>query len=349
MTADPLVCPARDAGQILSEAAAVTGPALRDAVARLPERIRRPVGVHFGWWDTDGGPLPAGVAQGKAVRPALVLGACAAVGGDRLAGAAAAVSVELVHNASLLHDDIIDGDRTRRGRPALWAQMGVPAAILAGDALFFLATQVIAGAPPPLDTSRAVALLTASVQELIEGEYADTLLEDQAGVVLEEVQAVAAGKTGALMAAACALGALSGGGTEQQVAHLRAFGAHLGLAFQIADDLLGTWGDPQRTGKPAGSDLATRKKTLPVAAALSCAGKAAAELHDLYAAQNRLSTQEVARAVRLVEKAGGRSWAEREAELHTARALEHLHAAHPCPGPAQELTALAHLVTTRDQ
>ncbi|MFD0385834.1 polyprenyl synthetase family protein [Streptomyces stramineus] len=271
-------------------------------------------------------------------------------GGSRSAGVAAAVAVELVHNASLLHDDIIDGDLTRRGRPTLWARMGVPAAVLAGDALFFLAVHVLATAQPPMDTSAGVAVLTASVQELIEGEYTDTLLEGEGGTgaSLKEVQAMAAGKTGALMAAACALGALAGGGDEPRVAHLRAFGAHLGAAFQLVDDLLSIWGDPQRTGKPAGSDLAARKRSLPIAAALGADDPAAQQLRALYACPGPLSSAEQELTARLVEQAGGRAWARHECERHTRQALERLHGARPEPGAGAELTALARLLTTRD-
>ncbi|MDO0930770.1 polyprenyl synthetase family protein [Streptomyces sp. DG2A-72] len=326
----------------------MTGPVLREAVSRLPRRIRHPAGVHFGWWDTEGTELSAVTAKGKGVRPALALGGCAAVGGSQAAGASAAVVVELVHNASLLHDDVLDGDRIRRGRPALWAQMGVPAAVLTGDALFFLATQVMATASPSLDTSAGVALLTASVQDLIEGEYADSLLVNETGASLEEVQAMAAGKTGALMAAACALGALVGGGDGERVAHLRAFGAHLGAAFQLVDDLLGIWGDPQRTGKPVGSDLAARKKTLPVVAALGADGPAAHRLRALYARSGPLSTAEQELAARLVEQAGGRAWARSECEQHTAQALEHLHSGRLEPSAVEELIVLARLLTNRD-
>jgi geranylgeranyl diphosphate synthase type I len=153
MTAGPLIRPTREVGQVLSDAAAVTEPGLREAVSRLPERIRHPVGEHWGWWDSSDRPLQG--RAGKTMRPALALLACEAVGGQTAAGVPAAVAVELVHNASLLHDDLIDGDRLRRGRPAVWAELGMPAAVLAGDALFFLAVQVLSQAPPPSTTASA--------------------------------------------------------------------------------------------------------------------------------------------------------------------------------------------------
>ncbi|MGV9884461.1 polyprenyl synthetase family protein [Streptomyces sp. NPDC003006] len=345
MTAEPLMRPVREVGQVLSDAVSVTGPGLREAVSRLPERVRRPVGVHLGWWDSSGRPLQG--RAGKMMRPALALLACEAVGGETAAGVPAAVAVELVHNASLLHDDLIDGDRLRRGRPAVWSEMGTAAAVLAGDALFFLAVQVLDQGPPSLRATEAREL-TGAEQELIEGEYADIQMENTVGPSVEEVQATAAGKTGALVAAACALGALAGGGDEHRVTHLRAFGAHLGAAFQLVDDLLGIWGDPRRTGKPVGSDLAARKKSLPVAAALGADGPAAHQLRELYAGPGPLSPAEQELAARLVEQAGGRAWAKKEGERHTRLALERLHAAGPEPVAGAELVALARLFTARD-
>ncbi|MET8450863.1 polyprenyl synthetase family protein [Streptomyces sp. NPDC005209] len=336
---------ARTARQVLAEAGAVTLPALRQAVDGLPGRIRHLVGVHFGWWDLTGAPSAGN--DGKALRPALALLAGTAAGGGPETGVPAAVAVELVHNASLLHDDIIDQDRLRRGRPALWVQLGVPAAILAGDALFFLATRVLAETPPPLGEA-AAGQLTAAVQQLIDGEYADILLESRAAVSVAECEAMAAGKTGSLIAAACGLGALAAGADEERVGHLRAFGTHVGVAFQLVDDCLGIWGDPVRTGKPAGSDLAARKKSLPIAAALGSGGAAGEELRSLYARPEPLSPAEVARAADLVAATGSLTWAVEQADQHIQRAMDRLNAADPDPTAAAELIALTQFVTGRD-
>lgn len=163
----------RDCATILTHAATAVGPLLRSRVHALPPQVRHAAGLHFGWWTDDGTVLDHPGVH-KSVRPALVLLCCRAVGGDADAARAAAVAVELVHNASLLHDDIIDRDLLRRGRPALWAAKGVPAAILAGDALFFSAIQTLADAP---GAGRAVPVLLSAVQALIEGEYLDTLMK----------------------------------------------------------------------------------------------------------------------------------------------------------------------------
>jgi geranylgeranyl diphosphate synthase type I len=304
--------------------------------------------AHFGWpatMDADGLVSPGG---GKALRPALVLLCCQAMGGQEAAGLPAAVAVELLHNASLLHDDIIDGDRTRRGRPALWATAGVPAAILTGDALLFLAIQTLAQTGGPLLTT-GVEVLIGAAQQLISGEYADVLLAEQTTAQLKETQAMAQAKTGALIAMACRLGALAAGADIRRVEHFGAFGALVGEAFQLTDDLLGIWGDPIQTGKPVGSDLRARKKSLPVSYALASAGPAGRELAELYARPTPLTDEEVAHAARLVEEAVGREWSEHRAVRRTTQALRFLEAAQPEPVVAQEITELVSLLTRRDR
>jgi geranylgeranyl diphosphate synthase type I len=336
----------RSAHQVLADTRVLSQTPLRKAVGRLPEVMHSVVSAHFGWPVNDTAP-PAVSSGGKAVRAALALLVCEAVSGDATAGMPAAVAVELVHNASLLHDDIIDKDRLRRGSPAVWVAHGVPAAILAGDALFFLGVRVLATAPGQLGRT-GVNILTKALEELIGGECTDTLLEQRSAFGLEECEAMARSKTAALLAASCALGALAGEAGTQRTGHLRDFGTDLGMAFQLIDDLLGIWGDPQLIGKPTGSDLRSRKKSLPVAFALASGSDAAHELARLYSSDRSLSDQEVQLAAELVEAAGGRIWARRQAEYYAARALENLGKAEPNPAPASELAALTRLITSRD-
>lgn len=339
---------ARGVQQILADVGEQMFSPLRQAVDGLPKRIRYAAGVHFGWWDATGTPHAGSI--GKAVRSALALLACEAVGGNPAAAVPAAVAVELLHNASLLHDDIIDSDRLRRGRPALWTQLGIPAGILAGDALFFLAIQVLADTQPSLSSAGLAELLPA-VQELIDGEYAETLMKTCSEVSVAEGEAVATAKTGPLTAAACALGALAAGADADRVRHLRAFGMHLGAAFQLTDDLLGILGDPERTGKPVGSDLQARRMSLPVLAALNVDNSAGRELARRYSQCDRPSPdpEGLDHLVYLVQEAGGCTWAAAQAQRHIASGLDRLHAANPEPTAATELTALAHFITTRDR
>ncbi len=273
-----------EAPVILEGARRSVDPELRAAIDSLPGSMRRIALYHFGWEHADG--TPAAGNAGKAIRPALVLAAATALGGERArAGAlrARAAAVELVHNFTLLHDDVMDRDTTRRHRPTAWTVFGDADAILAGDALQALALRLLAVDPHPA-AQAAAARLADCVVELCEGQHADTAMEKRAPaeVTLDEVLVMAEAKTGALLGCACAVGALYAGASAEDVEALDAFGRQAGLAFQLIDDVIGIWGDPGRTGKPAGADLAVRKKSLPVVAALTSGTPAAAELAELY-------------------------------------------------------------------
>ncbi|MFI2644739.1 family 2 encapsulin nanocompartment cargo protein polyprenyl transferase [Streptomyces sp. NPDC018610] len=335
-----------DAAVILDRARASVDPELRSAVASLPASMRRIASYHFGWEHADG--TPAAGNAGKAIRPALVLAAAHAIGGPRArTGAArAAAAVELVHNFTLLHDDVMDRDTTRRHRPTVWTVFGDADAILAGDALQALALRLLAEDPHPAAPA-AAARLAACVVELCAGQHADTALESRAPdeVTLAEVLAMAEAKTGALIGCACAVGALYAGAAEEEVRALDAFGRQAGLAFQLIDDVIGIWGDPARTGKPAGADLAARKKSLPVVAALTSGTPAAGELAELYARPHQEGEEE--RATLAVERAGGRDWAQSQAADRMAQAVDELSRAVPDPAAAGGLLALAEFVTRR--
>ncbi|TWP46909.1 polyprenyl synthetase family protein [Lentzea tibetensis] len=335
----------RPAGEVLAWSKAQVDPAARAAVDRMPESMGRIAAYHFGWCDGAGNPTRAD--GGKAIRPALVLLAAEAVGGLAPDAVPAAVAVELVHNFSLLHDDVMDGDTTRRHRPTAWTIFGTNPAILAGDALQTLAVDVLAASEHPraLDAIRS---LGDAVVALLDGQAADIDFETRSDVSVPEVITMARGKTGALLGAACALGALFGGGTPEQVLHLRGFGESLGLAFQFVDDLLGIWGDPAVTGKSAHSDLESRKKSLPVVHALESGTSAGARLGALYHRQEPLSAAELALAAELVDAAGGRAWAQQQADELLTVALDHLGSISPTPRAGAELAALAQLVTRRD-
>ena len=335
-----------EAGVILERVRAVVDPALRRAVESLPGSLRRIARYHFGWEHADG--TPAAGHAGKAIRPALVLTAAAALGGDRARTAAvrAAVAVELVHNFTLLHDDVMDRDTTRRHRPTAWTVFGDADAILAGDALQALALRLLAEDPHPA-AGAAAARLADCVVELCEGQHEDTAMEGlgPGEVTLDQVLVMAEAKTGALLGCACALGALYAGSSTEDVEAMDAFGREAGLAFQLIDDVIGIWGDPSRTGKPAGADLAARKKSLPVVAALTSGTAAAAELAELYAAP--YDEEDLARTVLAVEEAGGRDWAQVQAADRMARAMGQLARAVPDPEAAGGLLSLAEFVTRR--
>jgi geranylgeranyl diphosphate synthase type I len=316
-------------------------PPLRAAVATLPAPMRRLAEYHFGWCDAAGRPVTA--YTGKAIRPLLALLCAEAAGGAAEVAVPAAVAVELVHNFSLVHDDIMDGDHTRRHRPTVWSVHGVGPAILVGDAMLALAYQGIAADP------RAVAILGTAVQTLIDGQATDLSFEQRCDVTPADCAAMCENKTGALLAAAAGLGALAAGAPEPVVARLSRFGALLGLAFQFVDDLLGIWGDPAVTGKPVHADLHSGKKSLPVVAALSTGTPEAAELSRLYRSGAGLSIEDAARAVLLIERSGAREWCRSRADELHAEALAELELVGAPERVVRELTEVAALLARRDR
>ncbi|MEV6716304.1 polyprenyl synthetase family protein [Lentzea sp. NPDC051208] len=321
-------------------------PQLRVSVAELPAEIRLVAGYHLGWWDEAGTALTA--AGGKAIRPALTLLAAEAVGGAAGAAVPAAVAVELIHNFSLLHDDVLDGDDTRRHRPTAWRVFGVGPAVLAGDALLIAAGRALTASTHPA-ASEAMQMLSDATLDLLGGERADIAFEGRDAVGVAECLAMVEGKTAALLASSCAVGGLLGGGDAARVACLRDFGRALGVAYQHVDDLLGIWGEPSITGKPVHADLRSRKKTLPVVAALASGTPEGEEFAALYGQRRVLSDAELAHAAHLVEASGARAWSQAQATLLFHQALEHLHAVAPATRAGAELVALARLAAHRDR
>jgi geranylgeranyl diphosphate synthase, type I len=349
MATSEVITKGRTAQQVLADSRDLLEPALRAAVDTLPASMRRIAGYHLGWWNEHDEPIDAG--GGKAIRPALVFLAAEAGGNGNTApevAVAAAVAVELVHNFSLLHDDVMDADLTRRHRPTAWSVYGSSPAILAGDALLSLAFDVLASSGHPA-AQDGMRILSASVLELLDGQHADLSFEHRDDVARSECLSMAGRKTGALLGAACAIGALFGGGDPHRVGRLRDFGELVGLAFQFVDDLLGIWGDPVITGKPAHSDLDSRKKSLPVVAALTSDTPAGQALARLYHREAPLSANELVEAAELVDRAGGRDWSQAMADDLLAQALDQLRSVARNARVTAELGALAALITRRDR
>ncbi|MEU9997595.1 family 2 encapsulin nanocompartment cargo protein polyprenyl transferase [Streptomyces sp. NPDC050848] len=345
MTRADAVGDTQGAVALLDQTRSVVHPQLRSTIESLPGSIRRVAMYHFGWERADGSPDSG--QTGKAIRPALVLAATRALGGDPAPAVRAAAAVELAHNFTLLHDDIVDEDPTRRHRPTAWTVFGIPDALIAGDAMFALALRLLAEDGHPASAA-ASARLAACVIELCAGQQADCAFEHRGPreVSLDECLAMATAKTGALLGCACALGALYAGAGEEEVAAMDAFGREAGLAFQLIDDLIGIWGDPERTGKPAGADLVAHKKSLPVVAALASGTPAGEELAELYA-RTELDAAAVRAAADAVERAGGRDWAQTQAADRMARAVQQLSRAVPDLAAAGDLLSLAEFVTRR--
>ncbi len=266
---------------------------------------------------------------------------------------AGGVAVELVHNFSLVHDDLIDGDTERRHRPTVWAVWGAASAVLSGDAMLALAQEVLLEVPAP----EAALLLARTVRELVGGQVADVAFADRDDVGVEECLAMAHGKTGTLLGASTEIGAVLAGAPAGARAALRCFGVELGLAFQLVDDLLGIWGDPAVTGKPVLADLRERKKSLPVTWSVVHGGAAGRDLADWLARpEDGDDEPTLRRGAALVEAGGGRAWAGDEARRRLAAAeaalatlAEHLPTTDPATTRARaELVALGRHLADRE-
>ena len=317
-------------------------PAIRALLDRLDPGNRLVGGYQLGYWNADGSPA---ASQGKGLRPALALLSARAARAEPEAGVPAAVAVELAHNFTLLHDDVMDGDTERRHRPTAWTVFGVGPAILAGDALIGLAYEALTEAPGGLPAARRLAV---DIRAVMAGQAADLAFERRDDVGLDECLRMAADKTAALLAGSCALGAVLCGGPPDLIDGLSRFGRHLGLAFQIVDDLLGIWGDPQRTGKPVGSDLRARKRSIPVVRATTGDDAASRSLVELYRRPAPLTDEDVNRASTLIEATGARDWTEKLAWQETELARAELDALDLPDDVRAELADIAAFITGRD-
>ncbi|WP_107655870.1 polyprenyl synthetase family protein [Nocardia suismassiliense] len=332
----------RRATELLTNAKHACDPILRNAVSTLPEPLRSMAGYHFGWWDQSGAPTTGG--SGKALRPALTIAAAASLGVAPPTATVYAAAVELVHNFTLIHDDIMDDDEMRRGRPTVWRVWGRTDAILLGNTFHALALRIISDQTPAAHVTQAVTALETAVIEMCRGQHRDCLFDNRQHVGIDAYMSMAMDKTGAIMGCACALGAVASGADRPTVSMMDQFGRQLGLAFQFVDDLLGIWGDPRTTGKPTG-DLARRKLTLPVIAALSSGDAASAELAELYLSGTSPTPAAIVRIAELVDSAGGRAWAEQCSDHCIRDAI----AALPGHAAASDLVALARMLADRDR
>ncbi|MEU2261479.1 polyprenyl synthetase family protein [Streptomyces sp. NPDC019645] len=344
---------------LLERGRTMSTPVLRAAVDRLAPPMDTVAAYHFGWIDAHG--RPADGDGGKAVRPALALLSAEAAGAAPEVGIPGAVAVELVHNFSLLHDDLMDGDEQRRHRDTVWKVHGPAQAILVGDALFALANEILLELGT-VEAGRATRRLTTASRRLIDGQAQDISYEHRERVTVEECLEMEGNKTGALLACAVSIGAVLGGADDRTADTLETYGYHLGLAFQAVDDLLGIWGDPEATGKQTWSDLRQRKKSLPVVAALAAGGPASQRLGELLAADAKedpderpaatgdfdsFSEEEFAARAALIEEAGGRDWTSQEARRQHAIAVEALDRVDMPEHVRAQLVALADFVVVR--
>jgi geranylgeranyl diphosphate synthase type I len=264
--------------------------AMRAAFPESESRVARFYAMqqyHLGWRDVE--LMPAIVDPGKLLRPYLALLACQSVGGRVEQALPLAAGIELIHNFTLIHDDIQDVSPMRRGRDTLWNLWGLAHGITAGDSMFALAHLAVhrlhtMGVPATV-VLEVLQRLDETILAVCEGQYLDCSYEGNLSVAEDEYLSMICRKTSTLIGTALSTGALVGGSDMVTAQALYNFGVNLGMAFQLQDDILGIWGDPKVTGKPAAADLYRRKVTLPIIRALRDSGQRQA-LEDLYRKEN---------------------------------------------------------------
>jgi geranylgeranyl diphosphate synthase, type I len=310
----------------------LTDGCIREAVAQhvspKAQRLGAMLEYHLGWRDEHLQPLLVPAPAGKKLRPALVLLVSQAVAGEINAPARnAAAAVELVHNFSLIHDDIQDRSQLRRHRQTVWSLWGAPQGINAGDALFALAQLVMVRDGTSL-AAEMVSELSSTALLLAEGQFLDIDLQDgESPATLETYETMITRKTGALFASACRLGAIASGASAAVRDAYAAYGLELGVAFQEQDDLLGVWGRSAVTGKPDAADVVERKRGLPAAMALSLPG-APEWLTEAYAERDgAMEPQTVERIIAHFDALGLRAVVDGRVEKRYRKALECLAAA----------------------
>ncbi len=320
------------------------GPALPPMFSRYKERVEQALyqavpappdsqlysvlRYHLGWVDRHGQPAQEAVSQGKALRPTLCLFACQALGGDPSQAGPAAAALEIIHNFSLLHDDIQDRDVERRHQATAWSVWGEPKALVAGNAMQSvgdLASLSRAGVNVSAQTALQVsAILTESYLEMIEGQCLDLDFESRTNITTQEYLHMIACKTGALIRCSLEVGATLGADDPAATQAFARCGQRLGRVFQIRDDYLGIWGDPVATGKAVGNDIRRRKKSFPVVYGLEhAAGAARDELRRIYQ-QQELSEEDVAQVLAALEGAGASQMSQQLTQDNAAQAIQEL-------------------------
>ncbi|MQF82800.1 polyprenyl synthetase family protein [SAR202 cluster bacterium AD-802-E10_MRT_200m] len=322
---------------------------LRDALTQGNSDLLRMLHYHMGWVNREG--LPTKGISGKGLRPALCLFTCHAVGGSLIQAMPAAVALELIHNFSLIHDDIQDGDRERHSRETLWAVWGQGKALIAGNAMRTIADlSLLRFEQDVINVEKnvgALVILTGRYLEMIEGQYLDLSFESRLDVLPEEYLGMIGKKTAALLEASMHIGAYCATDNPDQLGALRRCGYNLGLAFQIRDDYLGVWGDETTIGKPVGTDVARKKKSLPISYTFNTAKSTPRiRLEKLYH-QERLSPDSVAEVLDIMEDLGAKEYTQKLAEEQRVMAINWAKKANLPEWAQKELEDLADFIVNR--
>jgi geranylgeranyl diphosphate synthase type I len=311
--------------------------------------LYRMMGYHMGWLDEYG--EAAEGESGKRIRPTLSLLACEALGGDVKAALPAAAAVELVHNFSLIHDDIQDGNSERHNRPTVWWVWGPAQAINAGDGMHALARLALlrqtGEGMSPERTLKAVGLLDQACLRLCEGQYLDLTYQERVDISQDAYFKMVEGKTAALISCAAELGAVMSSVEEPVERAIAQFGAKLGTAFQIRDDILDLWGQ-QDTGKPLAGDILNKKKSLPIVYAIeNASGAERRTLGDVYF-KRVMEPEDIDKIIEVLETLGAREFCQAKADALCDEAVQSLKDAGLTSQQTEGLEAVARFIVTRD-
>jgi geranylgeranyl diphosphate synthase type I len=298
----------------------------------------------MGWVDENDQPYHE--PTGKRIRPLLLLLCAEAAGGSWRTPLPAAAAAELLHNFSLIHDDIQDDSPTRHGRPTVWKVWGQANAINAGDALFTLsysALESLSNGPiSPETVIKVWRIFNTTALELTRGQHLDMRFEHQESVSVEDYVWMIQGKSAALLAACAQIGALIASNDDALASRYAEFALNLGIAFQIHDDMLGIWGDPSVTGKSAATDIISRKKSLPVLYGLS----QSAALKTIYE-RVTFTDGDVREAVDALDAVNARAYTQESEMAYYQRALAALEGANPQGKAANGLMQLVEALFQR--
>jgi geranylgeranyl diphosphate synthase type I len=301
---------------------------------------------HLGWLDDKGKYQERTV--GKRLRPTLCLFACEAVGGDYHRALPIAAAIELIHNFSLIHDDIQDGDIQRHHRPTVWYLWGKEKALYAGNAMHILANLAlkrVKGVSYPLQL-QLTHLLEESCLEMIIGQFLDVSYESRMDISVEAYLEMIKKKTAALIACSLKSGAMLGTNATGVIDAFYHCGQNLGIAFQIKDDILGIWGDEVETGKPLASDIKRKKKSLPIVYALERAqGKVKEEMKDIY--QGEIGEREVTAVLGILNCLHAHQYAQRLVEEYSQRAVVGLKEVKLSSRAQREMEEIVHFLVGR--
>lgn len=320
-----------------------------------PREFMNIVTYHMGWTDVSGNPV--GGESGKRLRPLICLLSCEAAGGFRNDSAGevwhaalpAAAAIELVHNFSLVHDDIEDNSSVRHGRETVWRIWGTAQGINAGDAIFVLARLALdrLGKSLPAPTYSDVhQVFDSATLALTQGQFLDLYFENLDDVTVSSYLEMVRCKTAALMAAAAQIGARIATDDERVLKAFASYGENFGIAFQISDDILGIWGDPKVTGKPAGDDIRARKKSLPIIAGtgLDPGSRLAGLLKN-----EVVSPEDVRNVLALLDRVNARHFSENLALKHAEAAIGALEATGISNEAVHHLVEIASRSVRRDR